>query len=161
MAITVLERRHEVWHADDRGDWRLAYFDLELPITHERVARRYEETVRNWIDMLAAEDQVMVGEPHLYPFVCYIPDAPDRMGERRFYMSARWKRLKPELLPLDTVAALVEQGPIDQEAWVRQFLEGIQGTEAGRADPDKLMAQIRENDHLRNRAMRRAKGARR
>src|SRR5262245_43216931 len=118
---------HQVWHQSDKGDWRVAYFDLEEPFTAERLEKRFRETVTNWGRMLEAEGCVPTTKPYLYPHATYVPDDPDAMDRRRFYMAARVKRINPELVPLDLISELTGMGPVDQDQQLVELFEQVAG----------------------------------
>lgn len=151
MTVTVNfdPGNHQVWHVNDAGDWRVAYFDLELPITQERVVKRYRETVVNWARMMEAEGWEPTTKPHLNPGVYFVPDEPDALDRRRFYLAARFKRTRPEYVPLDLISELSAMAPVDVEGQMREFFEQMGGFRSDRADPERVNAQAKENARLR------------
>lgn len=146
MPLILPERRHEVWHESDRGDWRIAYFDVPLPTRfeatafRERVEKSFKETVEKWAAMLAAENEVPVTMPFLNPNVFYPPE-PDRQDYRRFYIAARVKKTRPDLYPLDTVAAL-RSVQVDQNQVTREFFGQMEdGFQVGKANEAAVQEQ--------------------
>ena len=134
IPIIVPERRHEVWHESDQGDWRVAYFDVPLPTRfeatefRERVEKAFKETVEKWGRMLEKENEVPVTMPYLNPNVFYCPE-PDKEGYRRFYIAARVKKTKPDLYPIDTVSELAAVH-VDQDAVNAEFFQQMEGFKA-------------------------------
>lgn len=153
VPILVPERRNEVWHQSDQGDWRLAYFDVPLPSRFEatafkeRIEKAYHRAVHQWAGMLASMNETPMTKPMLNPNVFYCPE-PDKQDHRRFYMAARVKKTKPDLYPLDTVEALrahdVDQDDVNAE-FFRQMMGGFR---QGSADQAGLFAQAQELKEL-------------
>lgn len=162
----IPEKRHEVWHESDAGDWRIAYFDVPIPDRFEatafaeRLEKAYQEAVTHWAAMLAGLNEVPVTKPMLNPGVYFCPE-PDMQDHRRFYMAARVKKTKPDLYPIDTVAKVAEAADSNQDRNLRDFFAQMQGFRVGVADPKHLEAQARDNRSLPARAERQNRELRR
>ncbi len=132
----IPERRNEVWHQSDAGDYRLSFFDVQLNARQERtpmsewsnimaedfatrLKTAFADGVKVWAGMLGAEGEIPVTKPYLFPHACYIPE-PGNEDKRRFYMCCRVKRDRPLLLPIDSVAQMAEVQP-DERAMVDGF----------------------------------------
>ena len=152
-ASGAFEFRYESWTAEPQGDWKLAYFDLELPITQLRVEKMFQETVRNWARMQEHDGWMPTTKPFLRPVAYFCPD-PGKLGYRRFYLAARFKREHPELLSLDTAAQVAaEQGDTGRQ--FHEFFEQMDGFKQGQPHLDDGAAvevQAQENAGLPERA---------
>ena len=132
----VPERRNEVWHASDRGDWRVAYFDVPLPTRFEatafkeRMAKAYEHAATEWAEMLAGLDEMPVSRLYLNPNVFFCPE-PDMEDHRRFYMACRVKKTKPDLYDLDVVGQL-RAHDVDQDDVMAEFFQQMNGFKAAK-----------------------------
>ncbi len=162
----IPERRNEVWHQSDKGDYRLSFFDVQLNARQERtpmsewsnimaedfatrLKTAFAAGVKVWAGMLGNEGEIPVTKPYLFPHACYIPE-PGNEDKRRFYMCCRVKRDAPLLLPIDSVAQMAEVQPDERgmvDAFFNQMLQGF--TERNRfASPEIVGQTARENAAL-------------
>ena len=177
--LTFRDATYEVWHQDDAGDPCLACFDVQVPSGFDRwwytddegnrklssegekkmiawrdgpVRSEYERAVENWGPMKMREDgEVYASAPILCPGVFMCPQ-PDMQDYRRFYFTARFKKVAPERVPLDSIAMLAEEGHIDNEAMLAGFFQQMQGFREGRVNAAHMEAQAQESKTLKKRA---------
>lgn len=134
--ITILEPRHEVWHESDQGDIAIAYFDVPLGSRFQwttfqaRMERGFKECITKWLAMREAEGWKPASMPELNPNAFYCLER-GKEDYRRFYVAARWKRVRPELLPVDSAAAIAAVGHVDQQRQMREFFEQMKGLSGG------------------------------
>lgn len=160
--LVYLDRKHEVWHENDEGDWALAYFEVELPSGYNRwsqdpaeCARRmalwingpvkaeYDRAIKNWARMKEEDGEVPTTKPMLNPAIFLSPE-PGRQDFRRFYFAARFKRTRPQILPIDSIAVLAENKG-DTEEMFRSFFEQMHGFKEGVVNPSHLEMQAQQN----------------
>lgn len=160
--LVYLDRKHEVWHEHDEGDWSLAYFEVELPSGYNRwsqdpaeAARRfgawmngpvkaeYERAIKNWAVMKEEDGEVPTTRPLLNPGMFMSPE-PGRQDFRRFYFAARFKRIRPQILPIESVEALVQNSG-DTEEMFRSFFEQMNGFREGVVNAAHLEQQAQQN----------------
>jgi len=144
--IVFLERRHEVWHENDQGDWGIAAFDIDIPdrvllklernealsvFEREDMSRRvddaFKQCIKDWLSMRGREGYVPTTKPILRPGFYLIPDDPSALGKRRMYVAARWKREVPELMNVDDAARFAGVGHVDQEKQLDEFFDQMRG----------------------------------
>lgn len=125
--------RTEVWHSDDRGDWRIAYFDVPVgsrfqPTSFvERVEKEYKSTAYKWRQMLEKEGCQPTTPPHLMPGVFHCPDPEKADSHRRLFIMARVKRVRPEIMRSDVVNEMGDAVEADQDTQVKEFFTQMKG----------------------------------
>ena len=136
MAVTVYEPgNHQVWHQSDRATGALPTSTWSCQSRASAWRSGSRKRWSNWARMMDAEGWVPTTKPHLNPGVFFVPDEPDALDRRRFYLAARFKRERPEYVPLDLIAELQQMGQVDIEAQMKEFFEQMAGFRSDVADP--------------------------